>query len=110
MAILSPSVHCLQCLLDVGKYSGSNSRKTTSKNVVTNPYYPNYIQIPGQPKKVSFFVERDRTLRFFVLCKDTYKVSKSSRSDFRPLFSNVCVSLPYGFGGRILLGGNVEQR
>ena len=38
--------------------------------------------IPGQPKKVSFFVKRDRTLRFFVMCKDTYKVSKSSRSDF----------------------------
>ena len=38
--------------------------------------------VPGQPKKVSFFVKRDRTLRFFVLCKDTCKVSKSSRSDF----------------------------
>ena len=38
--------------------------------------------IPGQPKKVSFFVKRDRTLRFFALCRDTYKVSKSSRSDF----------------------------
>ena len=38
--------------------------------------------VTGQPKKVSFFVKRDRTLRFFTLCKDTYKVSKSSRSDF----------------------------
>ena len=37
--------------------------------------------IPGQQKKVSPFVERDRTLRFFVLCKETYKVSKSSSSD-----------------------------
>ena len=33
--------------------------------------------IPGQPKKVSFFVKSD-----FVLCKDTYKLSKSSTSDF----------------------------
>ena len=38
--------------------------------------------VPGQPKKVSFFVKRDSTLRFFALCRDTYKVSKSSRSDF----------------------------
>ena len=41
------------------------------------------VFIPGQPKKVSFFYIRDRTFRCFVLCKDTYKVSKSSRSDFQ---------------------------
>ena len=36
----------------------------------------------GSAKKVRFFLKRDRTLWFFVLYKDTYKVSKSSRSDF----------------------------
>ena len=53
-----------------------------AKNFFENGFGFSGLEIPGQPKKVSFFVKRDRTLRFFALCRDTYKVSKSSRSDF----------------------------